>query len=771
MKASIKLATLACALSGVSAAPEKAEKRAGCNADNCLRAIAITRLGEATRQVRLYDCSSFLQATVTPAATTIVTTSTVMTTVTSGAASIVPNKREDAPLAPRSASSEKPIPAYASPCSGSVRYSSACLCAGATISTETAEVETLTSTVYSTSTIVISDSPAYQPTKAVHVPKFDDWTSTYTYDEVALPTFAAQSDPTFSAPVPTSTCLFDPTVPGNEFYIMDQYSGYMVNRDGAPGPPAPPTTQEEADAKADPSTFNPPTYVFEKPENGPDRMYDIVLAGSNPKLYIAMKTNGDMTFTTGSTQGVVKNRLITTIFNVDCFGMLTVTQGTTTYIWKATDKGTNATPGAPNNEGIVILPKSMRNPIPPRPSKRDLEERTYAEEGFSPRCFGAPSNVFAVTKVDARKPAANGCGSGALGKLVPNWNFGSCCDAHDYCFDNCDRAFEGCNLDFLGCMSKKCWSVAKSWTFWLAPACFGMADLYAGIVSGPLGMVAFQSANSDRCTCTCPSSNGQKASICGPNCIVTGGNDNNNCGGCGNTCPFKTHCSNGGCTCDGDRCGNLCLNLQTHPRNCGSCGNVCASGYCWQGTCMPVPANPDHCIPVDGFDNGGFAYNSDQGWTVTRTGDALSMQPALGVFDGAASGSDPFDAAVDILHGPTGGSVTLSQAVHICPGTSYALDFVARRVYGTTNPQRSCTIQASLGGRQVLSPTGIEPTLTTWKTFGPLPVSAFGAGDGALTPASKHYYTTQFAVTVTCNGNGGGGSDTFRLDSFSIYPQ
>lgn len=83
MKASIKLAALACALSGANAAPEKAEKRAGCNADNCLRAIAITRLGEATRQLRLYDCSSFLQATVTPAATYVITNLRLSTMATS----------------------------------------------------------------------------------------------------------------------------------------------------------------------------------------------------------------------------------------------------------------------------------------------------------------------------------------------------------------------------------------------------------------------------------------------------------------------------------------------------------------------------------------------------------------------------------------------------------------------------------------------------------------------------------------------------------------
>ncbi len=312
----------------------------------------------------------------------------------------------------------------------------------------------------------------------------------------------------------------------------------------------------------------------------PRSLYDIVLAGSSPKQYIAMGTNGDMSFTGGSTNGVVKNRLITTVFGVDCKGHLTVTQGTTTYLWVGTDSGSNASPlgaGAANNTGILLLPQALRNPIASTPSRK-LMARTYAENGLDPRCPGWPSNVVAVVKHGARAPASNGCGSGATADIIPNWNFGSCCDQHDLRYDDCSRQWESCNGDFHSCMNSKCWDVADSWTFWLAPACFGMADFYAGVVSSLPGWIAFRSSNSDRCECTCGNSGPPSyfsESACGGSCIVTGGNDNNNCGGCGNVCPYLTHCSNGGCTCNGDRCGNLCLDLQTHPRNCGSCGNVC----------------------------------------------------------------------------------------------------------------------------------------------------------------------------------------------------
>lgn len=554
---------------------------------------------------------------------------------------------------------------------------------------------------------------------------------------------------------------------------MDQTIGYMVNRNGVPGPPVAPTTQAEADAHSDPSTFNPPTYYFEKPANAPAGLYDIVLAGSNPKQYIAMGTNGDMQFTSGSTNGVVRNRLITTVFGVDCKGFLTVAQGKTSYTWVGTDSGSTANPGASNN-GMVLLPKAMKNPIPARPSSRSpkqQEKRTWAEDGLDPRCWGAPSNVIAAVKPGARPQQANGCGSGATASFIPNWNFGDCCNAHDFCYDDCGRTWEGCNFDFLGCMYSKCWDVADSWTFWLAPACFGMADLYAGVVSSVAGAIAFRGSNSDRCHCVCPNSsppNNFAQSLCGGSCIVTGGNDNNNCGGCGNTCPFKTHCSLGACACDDDRCGNLCVDLQSHPRNCGSCGNACASGYCYEGVCAPVPANPDHCIPVDGFENGGFGYGDGTAWAVAQTGDATADQQALGVFDGASGGGDPFDAALGILHGPGGGSVTLSQMVHICPGVAYQMDFQGRRVYGTT---RSCTIQATLGGRTVQGSQSIEVTGADFKAFGPYNIQPFNAGDAGTVAAANHYMMAQFAVTVTCNGGANTGADLFRLDSFSIYPQ
>ncbi|KAI9740804.1 MAG: hypothetical protein M1835_003123 [Candelina submexicana] len=167
-----------------------------CNADNCLRAVratAATRLPQASS-----DCSSFLKATVTPATVTstasTTTTTTVVSTVTQtqttysiiGDGSQVtardalpepsiearinspnapqlgrrddvkipsPNKESPVTLAARQATVvPSSVPTYASACSGTVRYSSACSCIGVTATTSTAPAPTTTVTTTFVST-------------------------------------------------------------------------------------------------------------------------------------------------------------------------------------------------------------------------------------------------------------------------------------------------------------------------------------------------------------------------------------------------------------------------------------------------------------------------------------------------------------------------------------------------------------------------------------------------------------------------------------------
>ena len=90
---------------------------------------------------------------------------------------------------------------------------------------------------------------------------------------------------------------------------------------------------------------------------------------------------------------------------------------------------------------------------------------------------------------------------------------------------------------------------------------------------------------------------------CGRHCVDTG-SDANNCGGCGVKCGSGQTCCNGGCidtatdenncggcgmNCGADTCCNgLCFNLKSAKDHCGSCEISCGSGMCCTGVCKAL---------------------------------------------------------------------------------------------------------------------------------------------------------------------------------------
>ncbi|KAK2053778.1 hypothetical protein LY76DRAFT_581222 [Colletotrichum caudatum] len=130
MKAAVVLSLVSFALASV------VEKRA-CAGNNCNRQVTGTREGLLPISSRKADCTSFLQATVTPSPTT------VTVTVTAAPA----RARRDGHIADRQVT-ELPtlVPAYASSCDDAAEYSSACSCWGITAVTSTAPRPTVTVT-------------------------------------------------------------------------------------------------------------------------------------------------------------------------------------------------------------------------------------------------------------------------------------------------------------------------------------------------------------------------------------------------------------------------------------------------------------------------------------------------------------------------------------------------------------------------------------------------------------------------------------------------
>lgn len=130
--------------------------------DNCARAVSGTAMGSATKSTHLADCSSFFAYTITPATVTSTvtvtpapvtetdtTTVTVATTTTYTGTLDVEVNNANKKRATTGAVTVSPsaVPAYASACSGTSRYSSACSCAGVTPSYITAPAPTTTVTV------------------------------------------------------------------------------------------------------------------------------------------------------------------------------------------------------------------------------------------------------------------------------------------------------------------------------------------------------------------------------------------------------------------------------------------------------------------------------------------------------------------------------------------------------------------------------------------------------------------------------------------------
>ncbi|MCJ1408961.1 hypothetical protein MMC19_003038 [Ptychographa xylographoides] len=141
-----------------------------CAADNCARAVTGTRLGSSAQQSHFADCSSFMEVVVTPATSTATVTATITGAATNLKRGFEVVERRQVTVTPSS------VPTYASACSGTARYSSACSCAGITKSTSTAPTPVTTVTVSVTAASSLSTPPGVtysvitSPASVYHLP-------------------------------------------------------------------------------------------------------------------------------------------------------------------------------------------------------------------------------------------------------------------------------------------------------------------------------------------------------------------------------------------------------------------------------------------------------------------------------------------------------------------------------------------------------------------------------------------------------------------------
>ncbi|KAH7322718.1 hypothetical protein B0I35DRAFT_407164 [Stachybotrys elegans] len=141
-------------------AHEKRDVPAKCNADNCARAAV-----RGMQPERLASCQAFMQCTVTPVTVTVLETktqtlvaatqtnrATVTNVVTVTRTADLFHKRAVDPEGTPVTNCPTEVPTFASACSGTVRYSSACACGGYTRVYTTIEADTTTITSTATET-------------------------------------------------------------------------------------------------------------------------------------------------------------------------------------------------------------------------------------------------------------------------------------------------------------------------------------------------------------------------------------------------------------------------------------------------------------------------------------------------------------------------------------------------------------------------------------------------------------------------------------------
>ncbi|MCJ1245337.1 hypothetical protein MMC30_002541 [Trapelia coarctata] len=511
-----------------------------CNADNCARAVTGTRRGPSFAPSAQADCSSFLLQTSTGPSVTV-TEFTYITTTVGGPtepASIVPRNPvvETPPPAP------KAIPAYASPCSGSVRYSSACSCYGIT-------AETITVPAGTTTTVL---------TKNVFI--------TATATTTTTTTIATPPSGSYNPTIPPSytDCLFDPNVPESKVQLLDPDTGIpFINVNGRA------TLAVEV-------AEDVPGYHFSKPAGGPAGVFDLQ---TDDGLFIAVFEDGHVGFVpTGSNGqtyvGTSPNKYITTIWSVQCDGVLVagIINGLEFQFILSGDELFAQDKTIPVKRGIIGgIIKILLFPI-----------RTFLglEE---PRCGNPLQTVFDLP--GARPLNPNGCGS--LGITFNSVPFVSCCNDHDDCYDTCQREFSSCNNVFRTCNIDKCNAAYPGFSLRNLAKRFGcrrIGNLFADIVSGPIGRGVFEIANQQRCLCC---SSGESPCKDGCKDFKT---DKNNCGSCGHKCAADAQCVNGACStsiCNGQTCGGF--------TGCGSGNCFCfttadGTGFCAQDAfCAGLP--------------------------------------------------------------------------------------------------------------------------------------------------------------------------------------
>ncbi|KAI1135037.1 hypothetical protein F5Y05DRAFT_406192 [Hypoxylon sp. FL0543] len=641
--------------------------------------------------------------------------------------------------------------------------------------------------------VLVTDSPEYVPTGPQVTPDDDDeFISTYTYTEYELPTVIAEGSPPVTTgiaqptDIPTAPCMVQ-AGPQAQFTLLNENYIPMVSRaSNSIGPLLQPTAAPAAgDPILSPETFTVPGFYLQQPA-GVTNVYDMVYAGSSTPQFVAMTNTGNIVLVGASTGTTFKNNRVTSIFNVDCYGRISITQGGSKYTWSTDGASSTLVKAANPANNMKALPQNIpavQQALKHRKRNQELAERLVKRsysDGPAPKCPASPPALVAKTKQGYSMGHGNFCDN-----LNDNWSlspfsFDGSCAVQSLCYDSCeDYGWQSCNGIFGTMMILSCLDAFESWWEVIpAIACAAQASYFTGVAATSTGRDLFYKAQGAMCRCFCSS----PPDTCVYNngnfyCADIHGNDDSNCGDCGRQCGPNSKCHSGACGCPLDQCGKTCLDFRNNPNNCGKCGNVCNPSYCLDGRCYAP--QPGDCVPEQSVTNNDFTswYPSFVNWTMAAyPGCTLGSNIEFSATNYQANGNSDPAVLVEMTSLPADGcsAAMVQKQVKMCPGIKYEFTFAMGYVNMVGNSQvqsnADCTVRWLTGtpsswntndNFQSSSSYNIGLNNNAYKTFGPWDLHV-SEGDPGVTKVKKNLFVDLTAVIHCGNANGGAGRFVIR---------
>lgn len=328
----------------------------------------------------------------------------------------------------------------------------------------------------------------------------NDFTDSYNYTQYPLPTPTALG----SAPAttgfliqaseaPSAPCLVSSGPQAQVTILNEDYLPLVSKASNQLGPVAQPTKEPAASdiLSQHPEKMAFPLFYFQAPAGAPTDTFDLIYAPTSQ--YVALQDNGNVVLRSASSGSSFAGGFATTIFKMNCFGVLSVSQGGSTWVWSTNGATTKMVKGTStknfnilphNNPGIVAAKKSRKRSLE---LAKQLEARGKDQEGRAPRCpnkAGFPPDLVAHYKQGYEFGEGNLCDNLSefwvsarclinlwlpqqvltLSQGLSPFSFDKSCATQSLCYDLCEKfGWETCNGIFSGLMFASCAPYFKSW--------------------------------------------------------------------------------------------------------------------------------------------------------------------------------------------------------------------------------------------------------------------------------------------------------------------